>query len=361
MLHCYNRRTKTTRADDINLPLRIVRVSKGRLDDREEDFYQALYTQSQAQFNTYVQSGTVLNNYAHIFDILIRLRQAVDHPYLVIYSDKQTSAMAAASNSSSGQSFTVRGEMPVTSKTSASKKQKKTERVCALCKETPNNGLRADCGHSFCRFCIDDYLQTVSSTSLEALAAAESGGKEGDDDGDDYGMAKKRKQPPKKVSGGQSKTKPSQSSSSSSSSSSGPPKAYCPECEKELTLRFVSAEEDEGDAEEEGDESFEEVVDQLSSGDDWPTQVFDSIRRKGKSILARMDLSLFQSSTKIEALMQELHLLSENDPGAKAIVFSQFVAMLGMLYPCLPSLSFPHSSMLQTCSSTASCWAALDV
>jgi DNA repair protein RAD16 len=56
---------------------------------KEEDFYQALYTQSQAQFNTYVNHGTVLNNYAHIFDILIRLRQAVDHPYLVIHSDTQ--------------------------------------------------------------------------------------------------------------------------------------------------------------------------------------------------------------------------------------------------------------------------------
>ncbi|RQM19438.1 hypothetical protein B5M09_011584 [Aphanomyces astaci] len=36
-----------------------------------------------AQFNTYVSAGTLLNNYAHIFDLLIRLRQAVDHPYLV--------------------------------------------------------------------------------------------------------------------------------------------------------------------------------------------------------------------------------------------------------------------------------------
>ena len=49
-------------------------------------------TQSQAQFNTYLMSGTVLNNYAHIFDILIRLRQAVDHPYLVIYSDTQSTS-----------------------------------------------------------------------------------------------------------------------------------------------------------------------------------------------------------------------------------------------------------------------------
>jgi DNA repair protein RAD16 len=39
------------------------------------------------QFATYVTAGTLLNNYAHVFDLLIRLRQAVDHPYLVVYSN----------------------------------------------------------------------------------------------------------------------------------------------------------------------------------------------------------------------------------------------------------------------------------
>ena len=37
---------------------------------------EAVYTQSQAQFDTYVRAGTVLHNFAHIFDLLIRLRQA---------------------------------------------------------------------------------------------------------------------------------------------------------------------------------------------------------------------------------------------------------------------------------------------
>ena len=34
------------------------------------------YTQSQVQFNAYVQAETLLNNYAHILDLLTRLRQA---------------------------------------------------------------------------------------------------------------------------------------------------------------------------------------------------------------------------------------------------------------------------------------------
>ncbi len=54
---------------------RTVLLRKDAFDEREMDFYEALYTQSQAQFGAYVESGTVLNNYAHIFDLLIRLRQ----------------------------------------------------------------------------------------------------------------------------------------------------------------------------------------------------------------------------------------------------------------------------------------------
>jgi len=50
-------------------------LRKDKFDATEEDFYEALYTQSQAQFGAYVETGTVLNNYAHIFDLLIRLRQ----------------------------------------------------------------------------------------------------------------------------------------------------------------------------------------------------------------------------------------------------------------------------------------------
>jgi hypothetical protein len=60
-------------------PWRFCRTSvlrKDRFDEREADFYEALYTQSQAQFDAYVSAGTVVNNYAHIFDLLIRLRQA---------------------------------------------------------------------------------------------------------------------------------------------------------------------------------------------------------------------------------------------------------------------------------------------
>ena len=84
---CLLRRTKENRAADMKLPPRLVSIRAVRLHPIEEDFYNALYTQTQSSFNDYVEQGTLLNNYAHIFDLLMRMRQAVDHPYLVVYSN----------------------------------------------------------------------------------------------------------------------------------------------------------------------------------------------------------------------------------------------------------------------------------
>lgn len=54
---------------------------------------------------------------------------------------------------------------------------------------------------------------------------------------------------------------------------------------------------------------------------------------KKKSILHRISaVTDFQSSTKIEALREELHNMLARDPAAKAIVFSQFTSMLDLIY-----------------------------
>ena len=53
---------------------------------------------------------------------------------------------------------------------------------------------------------------------------------------------------------------------------------------------------------------------------------------KKSSILNRVKLADFQSSTKIEALREELALMLARDPAAKALVFSQFTSMLDLIY-----------------------------
>lgn len=81
------RRTKATQAADLELPPRFVTLRSIRLHPVEEDFYNALYTQTKASFDDYVAEGTMLNNYAHIFVsdcrfMLIKLLNFLTHSFL---------------------------------------------------------------------------------------------------------------------------------------------------------------------------------------------------------------------------------------------------------------------------------------
>lgn len=67
-----------------------------------------------------------------------------------------------------------------------------------------------------------------------------------------------------------------------------------------------------------------------------------ALSSKKTSILSRIKNVDFQSSTKIEALREELYKMMQADPSAKAIVFSQFTSMLDLVsfrldqvMPCL--------------------------
>lgn len=52
--------------------------------DHEADFYQSLHERSKTKFDTYVAQGKVMSNYATVLELLLRLRQACDHPYLTM-------------------------------------------------------------------------------------------------------------------------------------------------------------------------------------------------------------------------------------------------------------------------------------
>ena len=88
------------------------------------------------------------------------------------------------------------------------------------------------------------------------------------------------------------------------------------------------------------------------------------------SIINRISLANFQSSTKIEALREELERMLQRDPSGKALVFSQFTSMLDLIAfrlqqvrPRLPCqvqdqlLHVPLSAPLLTAKARPSdCW-----
>ncbi|CAH8306032.1 unnamed protein product [Eruca vesicaria subsp. sativa] len=192
------KRTKLGQAADLSLPPRIITLRRDALDIKEFDFYESLYKQTKAEFNTYVEAGTLMNNSANIFDHLIRLRQAVNHPYLVVH---------------------------------------KKEHECSLCHKPAEDSVVTSCEHEFCKACLIG-------------------------------------------------------------------KVSCPICSKLLTTNA-------------------DTEQQAAS----KTAGF-----RASSILNRIKkLDDFQTSTKIEALREEIRLMVERDGSAKAIVFSQFISFLDLI------------------------------
>ena len=92
---CMLRRTKKERAADVSLPPCEVTCVSIELTAPERDFYESLYKRSAAKFDVFVAKNTLLHNYAHIFQLLARLRQALDHPYLVLFSAIGAAAIPA--------------------------------------------------------------------------------------------------------------------------------------------------------------------------------------------------------------------------------------------------------------------------
>jgi DNA repair protein RAD16 len=84
------------KAEDGGAGVLKVETRRDRFNEEEEDFYEALYTESRTRFVSYVQEGTLLNNYAHIFELLMRMRQAANHPFLVTHRSSSSGGSGTA-------------------------------------------------------------------------------------------------------------------------------------------------------------------------------------------------------------------------------------------------------------------------
>lgn len=103
------RRTKHTRDRHghhiVQLPQKHAELVKLTFSPDERAFYQAVYDKSRAEFNGFVASGTASTSYVAIFALLLRLRQACNHPFLALgrnfeeaQRDDDSSSAAAGSS-----------------------------------------------------------------------------------------------------------------------------------------------------------------------------------------------------------------------------------------------------------------------
>lgn len=212
------RRTKVERADDLGLPPRIVTVRRDYFNEEEKDLYRSLYTDVKRKYNSYVEEGVVLNNYANIFTLITRMRQLADHPDLVLKRLPRTG--------NENEDGVI---------------------VCQLCNDEAEEPIESKCHHKFCRLCIKEYVESFMEESQKKLT--------------------------------------------------------CPVCHIGLSIDLSQ-------------QSIEVDMDSFHK----------------QSIVSRLNMQgTWRSSTKIEALVEELYNLRSDKRTIKSIVFSQFTSMLDLV------------------------------
>ncbi|CAM6085783.1 unnamed protein product [Calypogeia fissa] len=155
------RRTKETVDKEgrpiIVLPPADMQVIECELSEQERDFYEALFKKLKVKFDMFVEQGKVLHNYASILELLLRLRQCCDHPYLVMsrgdtdeFADLNKLArhfMEGVSRSGDGPTRAYVEEVV--------KEFRKGERAeCPICLEVMEDAVLTSCAHSVCRECL---------------------------------------------------------------------------------------------------------------------------------------------------------------------------------------------------------------
>lgn len=146
------RRTKGTMLDGepiINLPPKSVELKRVSFSTEERDFYSKLEADSRAQFKVYAAAGTVKQNYVNILLMLLRLRQACDHPLLVKGYD---------SSSVWRSSIETAKKLPMEKQVKLLNCLEACLDICGICNDPPEDAVITNCGHIFCNQCILEYL-----------------------------------------------------------------------------------------------------------------------------------------------------------------------------------------------------------
>ncbi len=167
------RRTKKSKIDGkpiLNLPERSTEARHAEFSQDEHEFYQALQTRTQLQFNKFLKAGTIGKHYSNILVLLLRLRQACCHPHLI----KDFSQASGAMDVSPEDMMKLAKEL-APDVVARIKEQSLSNDDCALecpvCMDmTDNSTIFFPCGHNTCSECfarISDPSQAVADGVAE--------------------------------------------------------------------------------------------------------------------------------------------------------------------------------------------------
>jgi SNF2 family DNA or RNA helicase len=148
----------------------VVRLTPGAA---ELDFYETLHKKSKAKFNTFLAQGKVLNQWANVLELLLRLRQACCHPWLV-FAASQADTNAMNDRASMYRLFASAGSAEYADKVLA----EAGSSTCPICLSDVDDATAVKrCGHAACRACLDGVLAAEGGAAKCPICRAAIGSK----------------------------------------------------------------------------------------------------------------------------------------------------------------------------------------
>ncbi|KAJ3185546.1 hypothetical protein HDU87_000169 [Geranomyces variabilis] len=290
------RRNKRTIFDGkpiIELPAKVVSEDRMDFSPEEREFYTALEQRAQIRFSRYLKKGTVMKNYANVLVLLLRLRQACLHPYLIT-KDFEESAIADVGDDAGGAPLSdaerYKQVMDLWSQDVKDRLATNSlEQECAICLDVMTAPIITICGHLFCSECITAVLASPNIAD--------------------------------------------------------PSHRTCPTCRGLLNLGegVPVAAYKAAYRPDEVREASAEPVDRKGKGParDEPEKEEEDEKLDPDDILNDLDMPRYTtSSTKIERLLTVLEETRQQNPREKTIVFSQFRTMLDLCADALHRRKF---------------------
>uniref|UniRef100_A0A2P2JEJ3 SWI/SNF-related matrix-associated actin-dependent regulator of chromatin subfamily A member 3-like 2 n=1 Tax=Rhizophora mucronata TaxID=61149 RepID=A0A2P2JEJ3_RHIMU len=143
------------------LPPAKIQVIYCELTEAERDFYEALYRRSKVKFDQFVEQGRVLHNYASILELLLRLRQCCDHPFLVMsrgdtqeYSDLNKLAKRFLKGGQNVLEGEANDGPSVAYIQEVVEELRREQGECPICLEAFEDAVLTPCAHRLCRECL---------------------------------------------------------------------------------------------------------------------------------------------------------------------------------------------------------------
>ncbi|KAJ5639083.1 uncharacterized protein N7484_006945 [Penicillium longicatenatum] len=146
------RRTKKTKIDGqpiLQLPPKVIEKIHVVFNEDEKGLYDELNSDSQNQIRKYLNAGTLGKNYSHVLVLLLRLRQACDHPLLI-------QGFAENSTVVQGVDLVANAKLLDAQTVDRIKNNKDDDDgTCPICMDSVENSvIYIPCGHSLCSECF---------------------------------------------------------------------------------------------------------------------------------------------------------------------------------------------------------------